>query len=156
MKDRGFAVSNLTHGQRVVRREEKVDLSGKKVIDILSSSAKAKSVHGIMITGHGDAVGFGTRNRQVDVTYDKLEDALGYHLAFLILNVCEGGWSRNDKENKDGKIPRFPNGIPAGGRDLLSKSKAVIFGGKKDILWPIRDTIHPSNIMKPGEQGTKE
>lgn len=54
------------------------------------------------------------------------------------------------------KIFGFPDGIPAGGRDLRSSSKAAKFGGKKGTLWPIKETIHPSEIMKPGEQGTKE
>lgn len=72
----------------------------------------------------------------------------------MILNVCAGDWSRNDKENEDKKIPGFPDGIPAGGRDLRSSSKAAKFGGKKGTLWPIKETIHPSEIMKPGEQGT--
>lgn len=113
----------------------------------------AKTLHGLFVTGHGSRYGFGSGGKKVKkekepsvwVSYDEIKEKLNYDLGLVILNVCNGGFSQFDR----GQQGRY------GGKDIVSSSPGAIFFGLTTILVPIKDTAHPSELLKPGDQGTK-
>jgi hypothetical protein len=108
-----------------------------------------RELHGLFITGHGYPGGFSTRGGRTFFFYNELVKHLRYRLAFVVINTCNGGWSRTDPGVE----------IEAGGRDLVADSPSARFYGIKRTLIPqIRpiqfDTCHAWNLLKPGDQGT--
>jgi RHS repeat-associated protein len=111
-------------------------------------SSNLAELQGIFVTGHGCASSFGTQKSEFAVSYSELADVLKYKLGFVILNCCDSGWSKNDKNVGGVKGAT----IDAGGMDIISS--AAKYWVKKGTLVPVTGTGHPNTIMGPGSQGS--
>jgi hypothetical protein len=110
-------------------------------------------LHGLFITGHGHQCSFG-KKRQDLAHYGEVEMALAYHLGLVIINCCNGNWSKHETYANGESI-----GIGGGGRDLIADSPGARFYGIKGILIPQLVVYrfhhrHFRDILKPGDQGT--
>jgi len=126
-----------------------------RLLGDVAGSSKRKELHGLFVTGHGSPWSFGSRGAVFCVPYVDLSQALGYGLAVMAINACEGGWSKADCVGGCG-----PEGLECGGRDLVSSSPAARFWGVKRLMIPRilllgMDTRHPSDLVRPGDQGTR-
>ena len=101
---------------------------------------------------------------------------MNYKLGFVLLNACFSDYSAGARDieywfpDKPFRKQVKEGPIRAGGRDLLSGTQSSVFGGSKVILSPFngipgfKDKLpeigfeahdHPSDILSPGDQGTK-
>jgi RHS repeat-associated protein len=119
----------------------------QKWLDTLKADTKSRVLHGMEVTGHGNWFRCSSHyGHKVVVDYSEMLEALQYHLGFLILNVCDSKRSHKD--------PDYPKRDPGerGGMDL--GSGVGKFGGVRGTCVPPFSTSHPSDILKPGDQGT--
>ena len=120
---------------------------------IFRNGTTSRDIHGLFVWGHGDAAGFGSHVNNLRVDYRGLEQSMKYHMALVILFVCNGGWSRNDNP---GGIPGYSNGIAAGGRDLVANSPEAFFWGLKRTLVPVLDPSPLRYLFPSGKQATRK
>ncbi len=153
-------------------------------LDALGSHTKNKSLHGLFFWGHGlphllasKAKGSPRKGQEANFIYgyDEMSKALDYKLGFVLLNACFTDYKAGDGDidywhyNKPFEMQNLPGQISAGGRDLSSGTAGHIFDGSKVVLSPFQripgiktklpDLLfeghtHPSDILRPGDQGT--
>jgi RHS repeat-associated protein len=99
----------------------------------IGAYSNSRTLHGLFVTGHGNVGGFGTKNASIWLNYSDIASALQYRLGLVILNVCGG----------------------SGGGGLGAASGSAIFYGIPGTLVPPFQTGHPSDFLKPGDQGTQ-
>lgn len=112
---------------------------------------RSTKIHGLHVTGHGNPKGFGTSGGQWWTQYSEVRSSLKHGLGLTILNVCSSDWSRKEPPGA-----AFFGADAMGGKDLKADSPNAKFGGHKGLLIPVTETIHPQELLKPGEQGTNK
>jgi RHS repeat-associated protein len=118
--------------------------TGAQFLQWLSTSSGAKELHGLVVWGHGWRGGFSDKNpSRFQVTYKEAVAHLRYTLGLVVLNVCEGGWSKATN-----------NGLE-GGRDLVASNGE--FWGVTKTLYPITDSDFAViyNVMADGFHGSR-
>lgn len=105
LQDRGFHVNEYIFGRKSSPTTE-------AVLDNIGEEARAGELHGLFIMGHGSPSGFGGKK---GFLYSEVMGQLTYGLGLVIINACNGGWSRFDKDV--GGVRGAT--IDAGGRDLV-------------------------------------
>ena len=119
----------------------------------LRQGTTEKTLQGIEVAGHGGFIGIQSQDRKVTVLYKEMMAKMKYRLGVVVLNVCMGNWSKDDKGFK-GEAGDF------GGRDLSSGfGDAVFMGTNKTLVppWgfgPYKGTFHPWWALTEGKQGT--
>jgi len=150
----------------VVELDFRDGMSDYQALEVIAGCSQRGELHGLVVTGHGCAAGFGTggitkRMKLGDwyFSYEELDAALRYRLAAVILNACFSGYSRRDEEVRTGQNVLFSCVEPgyrlvAGGRDLVSASPAARFWGDPKVLIPVMGGGRLRRLVRPGEQGT--
>lgn len=174
----GFAVDNHRYGEtQVTVRGRSQELTSRTFVQRVEELSMKRQLHGLYAQGHGDPEGFGNADRKKFwVSYIDLSWALRYRLALVVLDVCHGGWSKNDVDvpgwfqfrnfystgpgdpgvrvEEWGFGPIKGNTIAAGGADLVSSSPAKVFWGKKRVVSG-NVAVDWEELIKAPRQGTK-
>jgi hypothetical protein len=152
-----------------------VETSAADWLDEIGQASARKELHGLFVTGHGLAAGFGaTAWQQWSVEYRELvgdgmtTGRLRYRLGLVIINACLGNHSRTDTTFHAPRPIVFGFGplwraaplpvgttILAGARDLVAQTPNACFFGVKGILNPVVTTCHVWDLLRPGDQGTR-
>lgn len=150
------------------------EVDAARWLEEIGSAGDRRELHGLFVTGHGLAHGFGAVAwHEWNVTYrDLVGDGvttgrLRYRLGLVVINACLSDYCRADTVFRAparllGFGPRWrstplPAGttIEAGARDLVARSPAARFFGVKGILNPVVTTCHVWDLIRPGDQASR-
>jgi hypothetical protein len=153
-------------GFHVVELDFRDGRSDYQAVEVIADCSQRGELHGLVVTGHGCASGFGTGGITAkfglgdwSFSYEELDAALRYRLAVVVLNACFSGYSRRDEEIRTARNFLFSRVEPgyrlsAGGRDLVSASPTAKFWGDPKVLIPVLGGGRLRRLLRPGEQGT--
>jgi hypothetical protein len=162
LEKRGFKVANLN--------------AGGDFLAMIGDASKGKILQGLFFWGHGDPWAIYNGDGTWGVTYKQIISQLKYGMGFVMLNACFSDHKTGDTDikywfpNKPFEVQTYQGPVDFGGRNLLRDNPNAKFFGAAGILSPFQripilkfplpgllftTAGHPSDILKPGDQGTK-
>jgi hypothetical protein len=171
LEDRGFLVLVVNakgHGPE--------GISAKEFEDMLKKLSRWRVLHGVFMWGHGFEGEFYVKFADERISYEKLAKGLPYKLGLVLVNACE-----SLKGEKGAHVLASPHAAVGGHQRVMvpwSQELQVAMGtatlltgllvpsplsGKQKVAgtakiihsFAVDHLIHPSDILKPGQQGTR-